>query len=68
MPTLDDDAIDFPQAYKAVALLMRSLALEQADIDALMEKVDVYGEPRITPKMKLEKALGQVDEEAAASA
>jgi translation initiation factor 4G len=68
MPTLDDDAIDFPQAYKAIAALIRSMSLAQEDIDALLEKVDVYGEPRITPKMKLEKALGQVDEEAAASA
>lgn len=67
MPTLDDDAIDFPQAYKAIATLMRSLDLSAEDIDALTAKIDVYGEPRITPKMKLEKALGQVDEEAASA-
>lgn len=67
MPSLDDDAIDFPQAYKAVAVLMRALSLGQEEIDALVEKIEVYGEPRITPKMKLDKALGQVDEEAAAA-
>lgn len=67
MTTLDDDAIDFPQAYKAIAALMRSVALGQEEIDALLEKVDVYGEPRITPKMKLDKAFGQLDEEAAAA-
>jgi translation initiation factor 4G len=67
MPSLDDDAIDFPQAYKAIALLMRSLSIDQKEIDALVEKIDVYGEPRITPKMKLDKALAQVDEEAAAA-
>jgi translation initiation factor 4G len=64
MPSLDDDSIDFPQAYKAVALLMRSISLSQEEIDALLEKVDVYGEPKITPKMKLERALASVDEEA----
>ncbi|BEI85507.1 hypothetical protein CcaverHIS002_0509080 [Cutaneotrichosporon cavernicola] len=66
MVTLDDDAIDFPQAYKSIALLMRSILLSQEDIDALLEKVDVYGEPRITPKMKLDKAFGQLDEETSA--
>lgn len=67
MPTLDDDAIDFPQAYKAIATIMRSLDLNAEDIDALVAMIDVYGEPKITPKMKLEKALGQVDEEAASA-
>lgn len=65
MPSLDDDAIDFPQAYKAIAVLMRSASLSQEEIDALVEKIDVYGEPRITPKMKLEKAFGQLDEPSA---
>jgi translation initiation factor 4G len=63
MPGLDDDSIDFPQAYRAVAILMRSISLPEADIDALLKKVDVYGEPRITPKMKLDKALAVLDEE-----
>ena len=62
MPSLDDDAIDFPQAYKAIAILIRSLSLPEDAITALVEKVDVYGEPKITPKMKLDKALGAVDE------
>lgn len=62
MPSLDDDAIDFPQAYKAIAILIRSLSLSEDAITALVEKVDVYGEPRITPKMKLDKALAAVDE------
>jgi translation initiation factor 4G len=66
MVTLDDDAIDFPQAYKSIAILMRSISLSQEEIDALLEKVDVYGEPRVTPKMKLDKAFGQLDEEASA--
>lgn len=66
MVTLDDDAIDFPQAYKAIAALMRSASLSQEEIDALVEKVDVYGEPRITPKMKLDKAFGQLDDESSA--
>jgi translation initiation factor 4G len=43
MVTLDDDAIDFPQAYKSIAILMRSISLSQEEIDALLEKVDVYG-------------------------
>lgn len=66
MVTLDDDAIDFPQAYKSIALLMRSISLSQEEIDDLLEKVDVYGEPRVTPKMKLEQAFGKLDEEASA--
>lgn len=66
MPTLDDDAIDFPQAYKAIALLMRSLSLGEDEIKSLLEKVDVYGTPRITPTDKLNKAFTQLDEEAKA--
>ncbi len=63
MPGLDDDSIDFPQAYRAIAILIRSIALPDEDIDALLKKVDVYGEPKITPKMKLDKALAVVDED-----
>jgi translation initiation factor 4G len=62
MPSLDDDAIDFPQAYKAIAILIRSLSLSDDAVTALLEKVDVYGEPKVTPKMKLDKALAAVDE------
>jgi len=62
MPSLDDDAIDFPQAYKAIAMLIRSLSLSDETITTLVNKVDVYGEPKITPKMKLERALAAVDE------
>lgn len=65
MVTLDDESIDYPQAYKAIAILMRSASLSQEEIDELVAKVDVYGEPRITPKMKLDKAFGQLDESAA---
>ncbi|WWD17169.1 hypothetical protein CI109_101607 [Kwoniella shandongensis] len=67
MPTLDDEAIDFPAAYKAIAVLMRSVSLSTEEIDALVAKIDVYGEPRITPKMKLDKAFTQLDEEAASA-
>jgi translation initiation factor 4G len=35
------------------------------EIDSLVGKIEVYGEPRITPKMKLDKAFAQLDEEAA---
>jgi translation initiation factor 4G len=65
MASLDDDSIDFPQAYKAVALFMRSLSLPDDDIAALLSTVDVYGEPKITPKDKLDRALASVDAEAA---
>lgn len=68
MVSLDDDSIDFPQAYKAVAVIMRRLSLSQEDIDDLTGKIDVYGEPKITPKMKLERALTAVDDEATAAA
>ncbi|KAK4690002.1 GPI-anchor transamidase subunit U, partial [Tremellales sp. Uapishka_1] len=68
MPGLDDDSIDFPQAYKAIAVLMRGISLSQEEIDTLCGKVDVYGEPKITPQMKLERALTQVDEDAAKAA
>ncbi|GMK55230.1 hypothetical protein CspeluHIS016_0202860 [Cutaneotrichosporon spelunceum] len=66
MAALDDDAIDFPQAYKSIALLMRSVLLGQEEIDVLLKRVEVYGQPKITPKMKLDKAFGQLDEEASA--
>jgi translation initiation factor 4G len=66
MTSLDDDAIDFPQAYKAIAILIRHLSLSDDEIEALGKKVDVYGEPKITPQMKLERALKQVDDEASA--
>lgn len=65
--TLDDESIDFPAAYKAVAAIIRSLSLTDEEIDALLSKVDVYGEPRITPRMKFDKALTQFDEEAASA-
>ncbi|WVR06939.1 hypothetical protein IAU60_003975 [Kwoniella sp. DSM 27419] len=63
--TLDDESIDYPSAYKAVAHLIRAIALSPEEIEALGDKIDVYGEPRITPKDKLNKALGQVDEDSA---
>jgi translation initiation factor 4G len=64
MASLDDDSIDFPQAYKAMALFMRSLSLSDSEISGLLEKIDVYGSPRITPQEKFDKALVAVDEEA----
>jgi len=65
--SLDDESIDFPAAYKAVATLIRSLSMTDEEIDALLSKVDVYGEPKITPRMKFDKALTQFDEEAASA-
>ena len=62
MSGLDDDSIDFPQAYRAIAILIRSISLSEEDIDALIKKVDTYGSPKVTPKMKLDKALEAVDE------
>jgi translation initiation factor 4G len=62
MPTLDDDAIDFPQAYPAMAVLMRAAGLDTEEIDSLIEKVQIEGTPRVTPKMKLDKALAALDE------
>lgn len=64
MPTLDDEAIDFPNAYDAVALLTRSLSLSDDDVSALGDKIEVDGTPRITPKQKLEKALAKLNEQA----
>lgn len=66
MSSLDDDSIDFPQAYKAIALFMRSLSLSAEEIDELVAKIEVYGEPRVTPRMKLDKEFARLDEEAAA--
>ncbi|WWC89214.1 uncharacterized protein L201_004132 [Kwoniella dendrophila CBS 6074] len=63
MPSLDDDSLDFPSAYKAIGFLLRPLSLSEEEISALGDKIDVYGEPRITPKQKFEKALTQVAEE-----
>ena len=65
MASLDDDSIDFPQAYKAVAILMRSISLSAEEIDALMVKIDVYGEPKITPRMKIDRAFAALDDDAA---
>jgi translation initiation factor 4G len=59
------DAIDFPQAYKAIAILMRSISLPSDEVKRLLELVDVYGEPKITPTDKLSKAFAQLDDEAA---
>ncbi|WVN88428.1 uncharacterized protein L203_103638 [Cryptococcus depauperatus CBS 7841] len=64
MATLDDEAIDFPGAYSAVAYLVRGIDLSQEDVEGLGEKIEMEGTPLITPKQKLEKALAKVDEEA----
>lgn len=64
MKSLDDDSIDFPQAYKAVAVIIRSLSLSSDEIDELCGKIEVYGEPKITPRMKLDRALNALEEEA----
>ncbi|WRT66489.1 uncharacterized protein IL334_003448 [Kwoniella shivajii] len=63
MPTLDDDSLDFPSAFKAIGYLIRPLSLTAEEVSALGDKIDVYGTPRITPKDKFEKALGQIEEE-----
>ncbi|KAK6909957.1 hypothetical protein I203_103983 [Kwoniella mangroviensis CBS 8507] len=67
MPSLDDDSLDFPSAYKAIGFLIRPLSLSPEEINALADKIDVYGEPKITPKQKFEKALAQVAEEEASA-
>ncbi|KAL0253970.1 hypothetical protein I308_101349 [Cryptococcus tetragattii IND107] len=64
MPTLDDEAIDFPNAYDAIVLLTRSLSLSDDDVSALGDKIEVDGTPRVTPKQKLEKALAKLNEQA----
>ena len=58
---LDDEAIDYPQAYKSFALLLRSIKLE-GEVEAYAEKIAVDGTPRILPKDKLLKAMTQLDE------
>lgn len=62
MPTLDDESIDFPSAYEAIALLVRNVSLSQEDINAMVGRIEVEGTPRITPPQKMEKALRKVDE------
>ncbi|ODN94166.1 hypothetical protein L198_05017 [Cryptococcus wingfieldii CBS 7118] len=62
--SLDDDAVDFPGAYKAVGELIRSLSLADEEIQNLISKIEVYGQPRVTPQQKLEKALKEIDGEA----
>lgn len=57
---LDDDAIDYPYAYKSFALLIRSLKLDD-EVDALGDKITVEGNPRVTPKDQLKKAMTQLD-------
>jgi translation initiation factor 4G len=57
---LDDDAIDYPFAYKSFALLMRSLKLDD-EADTMGDKITVEGNPRITPKDQLKKAFTQLD-------
>lgn len=62
MPTLDDEALDFPQVYQAVGLLMRSARLDNDEIASLVAEVDLYGQqPKITPQMKMERALAALD-------
>lgn len=62
MAGLDDEAIDFPQAYQAIGLLMRSASLDEGEIEALLQEVDLYGQqPKITPAMKLERAFAVLD-------
>lgn len=55
MPTLDDESIDFPSAYEAVALLVRNVSLSQEDINAMAGRIEVEGTPRITPPRKWKK-------------
>ena len=64
MASLDDDSIDFPQAYKAIAAMMRAVSLTPEEVDTLSQQIAVEGTPRITPQTKLERALTAYDEEA----
>lgn len=61
METLDDDSIDFPLAYAAVAILIRAMGLDADAINTLGDAIAVDGEPRITPKAKLQRALDSLD-------
>lgn len=63
IPTLDEDALDFPSAYKAIAVLVRALSLSDEEIVTLVGQIQVEGSPRITPATKFERALAAVDEE-----
>ena len=58
--SLDDDAIDFPHAYKSFALIMRSLKLE-GEVEEMGGRITIEGNPRITPKEQLIKAMGQLE-------
>lgn len=62
MPSLDDDALDFPQAYRAIAILIRGLSLSTEDIQSLAGMIDSDNAARVTPQDKLDKALAAVDE------
>ena len=61
MPTLDDEATDFPYAYNAAAVLIKSINLSDDEIKALVEMIDAY-EPRVPPAERLGKALAELDE------
>jgi translation initiation factor 4G len=65
MPSLDDDSIDCPLAYRTIATLMRTLSLSDENIEALVGMMEVYGDPKVTPRTKFDRAMAQVDEEAA---
>lgn len=61
MESLDDDSIDFPLAYAAVASLIRGAGLSDEAIDVLGNAIVVEGTPRITPKDKLQRALANLE-------
>jgi translation initiation factor 4G len=62
MVALDDESIDFPQAYKAMAVLIRSIDMPDDEIATLAESIDAY-EPVIPAPVKLNEALATVDKD-----
>lgn len=65
MVSLDDEAIDFPNAYKAMAILLRSTDVTDDEVIELAGKIDAF-EPVTPPLERLQQALIKVDEEASA--
>jgi len=67
MTTLDDESLDFPLAYKAMAVLMRSIGMPDDEIAALAKTIDAF-EPPKPPEVRIKEALAAVDEDASEDA
>ncbi len=65
---LDDLVVDIPQAYTFAAKLILAGNLEDADVAELADKIEVFGEPVITPKDKLLMAVAKLNAEDAPAA